>query len=195
MLNHGIHGKLEPVPTNREQPTWNIFWLIPYVGPDNLPCGADNCLPRIEGVLNLTLNMANIVVIDDHPPVLRLLSTLCRSQGHEVMAFDNGRAGIDAIREMSPDVALVDRRLGDFDGLEVVREARNASPATRFVMVSACTETRDIVTAIRRGACDYVTKPFQPEEIQDVVDRALTESAEPPLPRQKLVIICPKRAA
>jgi CheY-like chemotaxis protein len=40
------------------------------------------------------LNMANIVVIEDHPPVLKLLSTLCRSQGHEVMAFDNGRAGL-----------------------------------------------------------------------------------------------------
>ncbi len=142
------------------------------------------------------LNMANIVVIDDHPPVLKLLTSLCRAQGHDVMAYDNGRAGLDAIREMNPDIALVDRRLGDIDGLDVVREARGASPTTRLVIVSACTETRDIVTAIRRGACDYVTKPFQPEEIQDAVSRALTdEPATPPLPRQKLVIICPKQAA
>jgi DNA-binding response OmpR family regulator len=76
---------------------------------------------------------------------------------------------------MTPDVVLVDRRLGDIDGLDVVRDAREASPATRFVMVSACSETRDIVTAIRRGACDYVTKPFQPEEIHSAVNRALQE--------------------
>ncbi|MDZ4405015.1 response regulator [Prosthecobacter sp.] len=140
--------------------------------------------------------MANIVVIEDHPPVLKLLSTLCRSQGHEVMAFDNGRAGLDAIREMNPDVVLVDRRLGDIDGLDVMRDAREASPATRFVMVSACSETRDIVTAIRRGACDYVTKPFQAEEIYSAVDRALTEPANPPpTSRQKLIILCPKKAA
>ncbi len=140
--------------------------------------------------------MANIVVIEDYPPVLKLLSTLCRAEGHEVMAFDNGRAGLDAIREMAPDVALVDRRLGDVDGLDMIREAREASPRTRFVMVSACSETRDIVTAVRRGFCDYVTKPFEPEEIKSAVNRALNEPAEPaPISRQKLVILCPKRAA
>ncbi len=140
--------------------------------------------------------MANIVVIEDHPPVLKLLSTLCRADGHEVMAFDNGRAGLEAIREMAPDVALVDRRLGEMDGLDMIREAREASPRTRFVMVSACSETRDIVTAVRRGVCDYVTKPFEPEEIKSAVDRALSEPAEPlPIARQKLIILCPKRAA
>lgn len=140
--------------------------------------------------------MANIVVIEDHQPVLKLLATLCRAEGHEVMAFDNGPAGLEAIRELNPEVALVDRRLGDVDGLDIVRDARQASPHTQFVMVSACSETRDIVTAIRRGACDYVTKPFQPHEIQMALSRALQEPmAPPPAPRQKLVIICPKKAA
>lgn len=140
--------------------------------------------------------MANIVVIEDHPPVLKLISTLCRGEGHDVMAFDNGRAGLEAIREMAPDVVLVDRRLGDVDGLDVIREAREASPATRFVMVSACSETRDIVTAVRRGVCDYVTKPFEPEEIKSAVSRALDEPADPPpVSRQKLIILCPKQAA
>lgn len=112
------------------------------------------------------------------------------------MALDNGRAGMAAIREMTPDVALMDRRLGDLDGLEMIREAREASPNTRFVMVSACSDTRDIVTAVRRGFCDYVTKPFEPAEIKDAVNRALTEPTEPaPISRQKLVILCPKQAA
>ena len=140
--------------------------------------------------------MANIVVIEDHPPVLKLLATLCRAEGHEVMAFDNGRAGLEAIREMAPDLALVDRRLGEMDGLDMIRDAREASPKTRYVMVSACSETRDIVTAVRRGVCDYVTKPFEPEEIKSAVSRALSEPAEPqPISRQKLVILCPKQAA
>ena len=112
------------------------------------------------------------------------------------MAFDNGRAGLDAIREMAPDLALVDRRLGEMDGLDMIREAREASPMTRFVMVSACSETRDIVTAVRRGVCDYVTKPFEPEEIKSAVNRALSEDAEPlRFSRQKLIILCPKQAA
>lgn len=140
--------------------------------------------------------MANIVVVEDHPTVLKLISNLCRSEGHEVMGFDNSRAGLEAIREMAPDVALVDRRLGDTDGLDMVREAREASPNTRFVMVSACSETRDIVTAVRRGVCDYVTKPFEPQEITNAVKRALSDPGEPtPATRQKLIIICPKKAA
>jgi DNA-binding response OmpR family regulator len=140
--------------------------------------------------------MANIVVIEDHPPVLKFLASLCRAEGHEVMAFDNGRAGLEAIREMAPDLALVDRRLGEIDGLDMIRDAREASPKTRYVMVSACSETRDIVTAVRRGVSDYVTKPFEPEEIKSAVNRALNEPAEPqPISRQKLVILCPKQAA
>lgn len=112
------------------------------------------------------------------------------------MAFDNGRAGLEAIREMAPDLALVDRRLGEMDGLDMIRDAREASPKTRYVMVSACSETRDIVTAVRRGVCDYVTKPFEPEEIKSAVIRALNEPEEPqPISRQKLVILCPKQAA
>lgn len=112
------------------------------------------------------------------------------------MGFDNSRAGLEAIREMTPDVALVDRRLGEADGLDMVREAREASPGTRFVMVSACSETRDIVAAVRRGVCDYVTKPFDPAEITNAVNRALTDPGDPvPATRQKLVIICPKKAA
>jgi len=112
------------------------------------------------------------------------------------MAFDNGRAGLDAIRELAPDVALVDRRLGETDGLEMIREAREASPLTRFVMVSACSETRDIVTAVRHGVYDYVTKPFELDEIKSALNRALNEPADPlPISRQKLVILCPKQAA
>lgn len=149
-----------------------------------------------KGDANIRLNMANIVVIEDHPPVLKLLSNLCRSEGHEVMAFDNGQAGLHAIREMNPEVALVDRRLGEMDGLDMISEARGASPSTKFVMVSACAETRDIVMAVRRGVCDYVTKPFEPQEITDAVNRALVEPIDPPpAARQKLIILCPKQAA
>lgn len=136
--------------------------------------------------------MANVIVIEDHPPVLKLLRTLCSEAGHEVMAFDNGRAGLAAIRELNPDIALVDRRLGDSDGVDIIAEARSDSPSTRFVMVSGCTDTRDIVTAIRRGACDYVTKPFTPTDITSALDRALSEPEFTQPTRTKLVILCPR---
>lgn len=139
--------------------------------------------------------MANIVVIDDHPPILKLMASVCRADGHEVMAFDNGAAGLEAIRELAPQVALVDRRLGSVDGLDIVRQVRELSPRTRCVMVTGCTETQDIVQAMRKGAYNYITKPFEPEHILNAVNEALNEEEEPFPTRQKLVIVYPKQAA
>jgi len=139
--------------------------------------------------------MANIVVIDDHPPVLKLMASVCLAEGHDVMAFDNGAAGLEAIRELAPAVALVDRRLGSMDGLDIVRQARDLSPQTRCVMVTGCTETQDIVQAMRRGAYNYITKPFEPEHILDAVNEALNAPDDAPPPKQKLVIVYPKQAA
>tara|TARA_R110002049_G_scaffold100114_1_gene243932 strand:+ start:382 stop:813 length:432 start_codon:yes stop_codon:yes gene_type:complete len=131
--------------------------------------------------------MANIIVIDDHPTVLKLLANLCRQMGHDVMAFDNGIGGLEAVRELRPELALVDRRLGDLDGLEIVERVRQECPETRCVMVSALQETRDIVQAVRRGACNYVTKPFSSEEIADAVNQALAEEPEP-MKRQVVIV-------
>ncbi|WP_176159152.1 response regulator [Prosthecobacter debontii] len=139
--------------------------------------------------------MAPLIVIDDHPSVLNLISSVCRAEGHSVMAFDNGTDGLDAIREFFPSVVLVDRELGSVDGLDIVREVREISPSTRCVMVTACSETRDVVHAMRRGVYNYITKPFEAQAILDAVHEALTEPQEIPLVKQKLVIVYPKQAA
>ncbi len=139
--------------------------------------------------------MAHIVVIDDHPPVLKLMASVCRAEGHDVMAFDNGTAGLAAIQELTPAVALVDRRLGSMDGLDIVRQMRELSPSTRCIMVTGCTETQDIVQAMRKGAYNYVTKPFEPEQLIEAVNEALNAPIETPAVRQKLVIVYPKQAA
>ena len=139
--------------------------------------------------------MANIVVIDDHPPILKLMASVCLAEGHDVMAYDNGAAGLEAIRELAPAVALVDRRLGSMDGLDIVRQVRELSPGTRCVMVTGCTETQDIVLAMRKGAYNYITKPFEPEHIIQAINEALCEPQDSPPTRQKLVIVYPKQAA
>ncbi len=140
--------------------------------------------------------MASIVIVEDHPPVLKLLSSVCREQGHDVMAFDNSQAGLTAIAELQPEIALIDRRLGQEDGLEIVQKTRQTSPQTRCVMVTGCTDTKDIVLAMRRGAFNYITKPFESSAIHQAVQEALENPPEPVMqPRQKLVIVYPKAPA
>lgn len=139
--------------------------------------------------------MAPLIVIDDHPSVLNLISAVCRAEGHSVLAFDNGTDGLEAVREFFPPVVLVDRELGSVDGLDIVRQVREISPSTRCVMVTACSETRDVVHAMRRGVYNYITKPFDPKAILAAVEEALTEPLENPVVKQKLVIVYPKQAA
>ncbi|MDZ4289372.1 MAG: response regulator [Prosthecobacter sp.] len=139
--------------------------------------------------------MANIVVVDDYPPILELLTAVCQAQGHEVRAFESSEAGMEMIRDWQPEVALLDRRLGGEDGLDLVQRVRTMSPQTRCVMVTACNDTQDIVQAMKRGAHNYVTKPFENADIINAVNEALASPNEEPLVRQKLVIVFPKQAA
>lgn len=139
--------------------------------------------------------MARLIIIDDHPSVLKLLSAVCQAEGHEVTACDNAEAGLRAIEELTPEVALVDRRLGEEDGLDLVSRCRQRSPGTRCIMVTACTETADVVQAMRQGAFNYVTKPFESEQIVAAVNEALNTPPESPPTKTKLVIVYPKQAA
>eukprot|EP01031_Cornospumella_fuschlensis_P005525 gene5525-6874_t len=130
--------------------------------------------------------MANIVVVDDYQPILELLTAVCRGQGHEVRAFEGSEAGLEMIGQWQPEVALLDRRLGGEDGLDLVQRVRSISPQTRCVMVTACSETQDIVQAMKRGAHNYVTKPFENQDIINAINEALASTNEEPVVRQKL---------
>ena len=119
---------------------------------------------------------ADILVVDDTRDNLRLLTKLLVEHGYYARPVSNGRKAILAIRDQLPDLILLDIMMPDMDGYAVC-DVLKADERTRdipVIFISALNETVDKVKAFSRGAVDFITKPFQEEEVLARVDTHLT---------------------
>jgi two-component system, OmpR family, KDP operon response regulator KdpE len=116
--------------------------------------------------------VAKLLAIDDEVQILTALARGFQRAGHEVVVARTGTDGLAAAATASPDVVLVDLRLPDLDGIEVVRRMRAWTPVPILLLSGAGTE-RAKVEALDAGADDFVDKPFSMEELRARVDAAL----------------------
>ncbi len=112
-----------------------------------------------------------VLVIEDEPAIRRLLHTTIARAGYHVVEAGNGREALSALHIDKPDIALLDLGLPDRDGLELIGLIKSAG--TAVVVVSARDATEQKVTALDLGADDYVTKPFDTEEVLARIRTAL----------------------
>ena len=105
-----------------------------------------------------------ILIVDDEPAIRRLLRTSLGAEGFRTEEAATGRAALEAVRGLSPDLVLLDLGLPDIEGLDLVREIRSFS-AVPIVGLSAREDERGKVAALELGADDYVTKPFGMAEL------------------------------
>jgi response regulator RpfG family c-di-GMP phosphodiesterase len=118
---------------------------------------------------------SNVVVVDDQPANLKLLEDLLTQQGHAVRSFPRGRLALDAASRNPPDLILLDINMPEMDGFEVCKRLKADHKLAHIpvLFLSALNETRDKVNAFRSGAVDYITKPFQLEEVRARVETHL----------------------
>jgi two-component system KDP operon response regulator KdpE len=132
----------------------------------------------------MSLDAGCILVVDDEPPIRRLLRTTLAVHRYEVQEAANAAQAIEAVRTGKPDVVILDLGLPDRDGLEVIAEIRALSPVPILVLSSRDDE-RGKVAALDAGADDYVTKPFGAEELMARIRAALRhrvqEQGAPPV--------------
>jgi PAS domain S-box-containing protein len=147
-----VHQSLSSQKTRHSQELYKteqqIFWLL----------GFKLCHPTHQGT---------ILVVDDTLLNLRLLSKVLSHQGYEVHTAENGLSAIASVQSLNPDLILLDIMMPDIDGYEVC-ERLKANPLTcdtPVVFISTIDQVFDKVKAFGVGAADYLTKPFQPEEI------------------------------
>jgi putative two-component system response regulator len=117
----------------------------------------------------------NILVVDDVPANLILLTGMLKEKGYRVRPVPNGKMALKAVEHEPPDLILLDINMPEMDGFEVCRRLKQD---TRFrdipiIFISALTETLDKVKAFHSGGVDYVTKPFQFEEVEARVETHL----------------------
>ena len=114
------------------------------------------------------MKTANILIVDDKPENLRLLTAMLKEAVAQVRPVTSGRLALQAARQAPPDVILLDIKMPGMDGLEVCAELK-ADEQLRdipVIFISALHETEDKLKAFQAGGVDYVTKPFQAEEVQ-----------------------------
>lgn len=105
-----------------------------------------------------------ILIVDDDPALSEMLGIVLRNENMEALFCDSGEAALARVRETKPDVVLLDLMLPGKDGIEVCREIRAESDVP-IVMLTAKTDTVDVVLGLESGADDYVVKPFKPKEL------------------------------
>ncbi|GAH63841.1 unnamed protein product, partial [marine sediment metagenome] len=121
---------------------------------------ADKMRKKIES------DQKNILVVDDDKSVRTTFSSVLRKEGYRVTAVENGYEAIKAIDEESFDLALVDLRMPGLDGIEVLEKIKSRRPKTRVIIYTGYGSVTTAVEAIRKGAADYLSKPFSPEELK-----------------------------
>lgn len=117
--------------------------------------------------------MAKIVIIDDEAPILELMGQLVRKMGHEPFLYQTGREGVEALERVRPELLIVDLRIGDINGLQIIQDCRVRYPKTEVVMVTGYGSVETAVEAMKLGAFDYLTKPFDLEDLQRTVNRVV----------------------
>jgi two-component system, OmpR family, alkaline phosphatase synthesis response regulator PhoP len=107
----------------------------------------------------------NILLIEDEAGLVRTLSDLLARRGYSVTAVSTGEAGVEAASAKSFDLIILDVMLAGIDGFEACRRMRRSGIRTPIVMLTARGETFDKVMGFEGGADDYVTKPYDPDEL------------------------------
>ncbi|MBN9608578.1 MAG: response regulator transcription factor [Actinobacteria bacterium] len=107
---------------------------------------------------------ARILVVDDDPALAEMLTIVLRGEGFDSAIVRDGSRALDAFREVRPDLVLLDLMLPGLSGLDVCKQIR-AESGVPIIMLTAKTDTVDVVLGLESGADDYVMKPFKPKEL------------------------------
>jgi len=116
---------------------------------------------------------ATILVVDDDPGLNKTLSAILRAQGYSPLTAADGRTAVDMIGDNQPDVALIDLKLPDINGLAVMERIREGSPDTECIVLTGYASQATAIEAIDLGAYSYVQKPYDPEQLLVTIRRAL----------------------
>ncbi len=117
-----------------------------------------------------------ILLVDDDPGLLRLLSIRLRAEGYEVEAVESAHKALGTLRQFTPDLVITDLRMDKMDGIGLLKELQTRSPGLRVVIITAHGTIPDAVTATQHGAFGFLTKPIDKEELMTLVERALKVS-------------------
>ncbi len=120
-------------------------------------------------------SMPKILVVDDEPNITEILEIAFQEDGMDVIKSRSGRDALNVLREQDIDIVVSDIKMPDLSGVELLGIAKEFSPNTIFIMITAFASTETAIEALQHGAFDYITKPFGMDELRSIVQRALKQ--------------------
>lgn len=128
-----------------------------------------------------------ILVVDDDPAISEMLTIVLESEGFEPITVTDGAEALPAFRDIQPELVLLDLMLPGLNGVDICKAIRRGS-AVPIIMLTAKTDTVDVVLGLESGADDYITKPFKPKELIARVRARLRRSEEEPQDSETLEV-------
>ncbi|MHB9098124.1 MAG: response regulator [Syntrophales bacterium] len=113
--------------------------------------------------------MGKILVVDDEVEVVRLLQDFLSSKGYEVATALNGAEALTKVREMKPDIVLLDIIMPGMGGIDTLKEIKRIDPTIAVIMVTAVVDEELANRAVKLGAFDYITKPINIDYLETCV--------------------------
>src|SRR5690606_7057264 len=116
-------------------------------------------------IANIQNLKGKILLVDDDPGLLRLLSIRLRSEGYEVEAVESAEMALAVLHRFRPDLVITDLRMDKMDGIGLLKELQTRSPGLRVLIITAHGTIPDAVVATQSGAFGFLTKPIDKDEL------------------------------
>jgi len=116
--------------------------------------------------------MDKLLLIDDEPDILRVLSMSLKADGYDVVSAQNGPAGIAAFEKEKPDIVITDVKMPGMDGIEVLKKVKELSVDTEVIIITGHGDIENAIEALKHGASDFINKPVRDEALAIALKRA-----------------------
>ncbi|MCK4491810.1 MAG: response regulator, partial [Candidatus Altiarchaeales archaeon] len=137
-----------------------------------------------------------VLLIDDDPDTVRLIGTLLEKEGYTTTSALNGKQGLRKVYEENPDLILIDIKLPDIDGNEVLKNIKETNPNRPVIMMTAYADIDNAILALKLGADDYIKKPFDNTHLTHTINRtyeAMTLRKEKKILKQRVTKLLKKK--
>jgi len=105
--------------------------------------------------------MDKLLLIDDEPDILRVLSLSLRADGYEVVSAQNGTEGIAVFKKEKPDIVITDIKMPGMDGIEVLKKVKDLNDDTEVIIITGHGDIENAIEALKHGASDFINKPVR----------------------------------
>lgn len=118
------------------------------------------------------MKLLRVLVIDDESVICDACELVLSEKGHTVTLRNNGRAGLDAINEGTYDILLLDMKLPDIDGMDILKAVQKEKPELCTIVMTGYSSISNAVEAMRKGADNYLAKPFTDDELLQAIEES-----------------------